>query len=135
MEYTVLSPWGATNTMDGCALNPRVKDLDHATIGLFAHFKQHSPILLNEIGKELKRRFPGCTVKALQYTKSTAEIRNDPEFDKELKEWLEDVDCVVSALGDAAHSFLLTILLISKSSESQLYLLRTAIMQKPQDMR
>ena len=100
MEYTVLSPWAKTDLKDGCGINKRPETLEGKTIGLFAHFKQHSPILLSLIGDELKKRY-NCNVTSLQYPVSTVEIPDDPEFDSRLKDWLKGVDCVVAALGDA----------------------------------
>lgn len=101
MKYTVLSPWAHTDTSDGRGLQPRVDTLNGKSIGLFAHFKQHSPILLELIRDALQERFPNARFSLLQYPKDTTEIVNDPDFDNKLKVWLAGVDVVVSALGDA----------------------------------
>ena len=57
MEYTVLSPRGDVDPIKTTALQPRVKDLNKATIGLYATFKEHWPIILEEIGKQIKERY------------------------------------------------------------------------------
>lgn len=101
MNYTVLSPWAHTDPSDGTGLRPRVSSLHGKTIGLFAHFKQHSPILLELIRDALAERFPDARFSLLQYPRDTTEIINDPAFDKKLKDWLGGMDVVVSALGDA----------------------------------
>ena len=57
MEYEVLSPQGDVDPIRQIALNPRVPDLNSATIGLFASFKQHWVIILDEIAKQNKITF------------------------------------------------------------------------------
>lgn len=101
MNYTVLSPWAHIDNTDGTELKPRIDDLNGKTIGLFAHFKQHSPMLLDVIREELQNRYPEACFTTLQYPRDTIEIQNDPDFDVELKRWLGGVDAVISALGDA----------------------------------
>lgn len=96
----VLSPWAEIDDANACGISERVKDLNSCTIGLFAHFKKHAVILLDEVQRQLENRFPGAQFKRIQYVKNCVEIRNDPAFAAELDEWLQDVDIVVAAYGD-----------------------------------
>jgi hypothetical protein len=42
MDYEVLSPWAHVDKADAATMQPRLKDLNGKTIGLFSHFKEHS---------------------------------------------------------------------------------------------
>ncbi len=101
MQYTVLSPWAETDNSNACALNPRLTTLDGKTIGMFSHFKGHSPYILREIEKELIKKYPNAKFSYLQYPKDTQEIINDKEFQPVFKKWLSEVDGVIGAYGDA----------------------------------
>lgn len=100
-KLKALSPWAEVDYEDARGLNPRVDTLDGKCIGLFAHFKGHSFLILDEIQKELAKRYPTATFTVLQYPKDTSEIENDPEFLPKFEEWLDGVDTVVAAYGDA----------------------------------
>ena len=52
-KLKALSPWAEVNYEDAKGINPRVDTLDGKRIGLFAHFKGHSFLILDEIQKEL----------------------------------------------------------------------------------
>ena len=56
MNYTVLSPWAEVSSTQVCALNPRLDTLNGRTIGMFSHFKGHSPYILREVEKEAARQ-------------------------------------------------------------------------------
>jgi hypothetical protein len=101
VKYTVRSPWGEVDSSGRKGLSPRVDTLDGKTVGLFAHFKEHAPLMLAEIGRMLKREFPGAEFLPIQYTADTKEIKNDPEFRPFFLEWLDRVDAVIGAYGDA----------------------------------
>jgi len=96
----VYSPWAEVDNSGAIALNPRLDTLEGKTIGLFAHFKAHSPIMLQVVADLLKERFPTARFKSIQLKIDTAEACKLPEFDAELKEWLKDVDGVIAAYGD-----------------------------------
>ncbi|HHT16362.1 MAG TPA: hypothetical protein GXZ77_01390 [Papillibacter sp.] len=96
----VYSPWAEVDNSGAIALNPRLDTLEGKTIGLFAHFKGHSPIMLQVIADLLHERYPTARFKSIQLKVDTAEAVNIPEFDAELKEWLKDVDGVIAAYGD-----------------------------------
>lgn len=96
-----LSPWAEVDYEDAKGLTPRVDTLDGKRIGLFAHFKGHSFLILDEIQKELTKRYPTATFTVLQYPRDTSEIENDPEFLLKFEEWLDGVDTVIAAYGDA----------------------------------
>ena len=97
----VLSPWAEVDYAGARGLNPRVDNLDGKRIGMFAHFKGHSPVILKAVEEELTQRYPNATFTYLQYPKDTREAEHDPEFRPVLEEWLKDVDCVIAAYGDA----------------------------------
>lgn len=96
----IYSPWAEIDNSGAIALNPRLDTLEGKTIGLYAHFKGHSPIMLQVIADLLHERFPTAKFKSIQLKVDTAEAVNIPEFDAELKEWLKDVDGVITAYGD-----------------------------------
>ena len=101
MEYTVLSPWAEVAAERTTPLNPRLDTLEGKTIGMFSHFKGHSPLILKEIEKEILKTIPNVKFSYLQYPKDTREIKDDPEFLPVFKEWLAGVDGVIAAYGDA----------------------------------
>lgn len=101
MYNNVLSPWASVDFAEARGINPRPASLDGKTVGMFSHFKEHSPIMLRELEVLLKEKLPNTNFKHLQYPVDTREIVNDPDFDPILKEWLTDVDVVISAYGDA----------------------------------
>lgn len=100
MEYEVLSPLGESDVVIR-GLNPRVKSLEGATIGLFAGFKQHWPLILKEVESQLSQRFPTARFSHYQYVKDTTEIEKDEEYRNAFEVWLKGVDAVISSYGDA----------------------------------
>ena len=100
-SYTALSPWAEVDYADAKGLTPRLDTLEGKTIGLFAHFKGHSFLILKEIENELAKRYPTARFTTLQYPKDTSEIEHDPDFLPKFKEWLAGVDGVIAAYGDA----------------------------------
>ena len=107
MEYTVLSPRGDVDPIKTTALQPRVKDLNKATIGLYATFKEHWPIILEEIGKQIKERYPGAKFTSYQYKEDlnaytqVAELSKDERCRPEFEEWLKQCDTVIVGNADA----------------------------------
>ena len=95
------SPWAEVDSANAVVLNPRLDTLEGKTIGLYAHFKGHSPVMLEILSELLSQRYPNTRFKAIQLKRDTIEAFNLPEFDKELRTWLEDVDGVITAYGDA----------------------------------
>lgn len=95
------SPWATVDGSDPVVLNPRLDTLDGKTIGLYAHFKGHSPVMLQILSELLAERYPNTRFKAIQLRRDTMEAFKLPDFDAELKEWLADVDGVITAYGDA----------------------------------
>ena len=70
MEYEVLSPRGDVDPIRQIALNPRVPDLNLATVGLFASFKERWVLILDEIAKQIQERYPGAQFTRFRYTKT-----------------------------------------------------------------
>jgi len=107
MEYSVLSPRGEVDPIKTIGLQPRLPDLNNKTIGLFATFKKHWALIVNEIGRQLKERYPSIKLTNFRYTKDlnsytqVAEIGKDPEVRPAFEKWLEGVDAVVVGNGDA----------------------------------
>ena len=100
-RMTVLSPWGEVDLTDASALAPRLDSLEGKTIGMFSHFKGHSPLILKEVEAELAKRWPTARFSYLMYPKDTKEIQDDPEFLPVFQQWLSQVDGVIAAYGDA----------------------------------
>jgi len=101
MEYEVLSPWAEVDYSGAKGLSKRLDALDGKVIGLFAHFKEHSPLMLAEIANQLSAAYPTATFLPLQYPKDTKEIDHDPDFKPVFLDWLDKIDGVISAYGDA----------------------------------
>lgn len=97
----LFSPWAAVDCSDPVVLNPRLDTLEGKTIGMYSHFKGHSPVILDILAQLLSQRYPTTKFKFLQLKRDTMEAFNLPDFDRELKEWLKDVDGVITAYGDA----------------------------------
>jgi len=101
MEYEVLSPWAEVDRSDAAVMQPRLNNLNGKMVGLFSHFKEHSPLILKEVERQLKERFPAAGFSHYQYPMDTTEIMNDDKYKPSFMEWLKGVDSVVSAYGDA----------------------------------
>lgn len=101
MTYTVLSPWAKVGAEKTIALNPRLDTIDGKTIGMFSHFKGHSPYILKEVENEILKTHPTTKFSYFQYPRDTSEVRNDPDYLSKFKEWLSGVDGVIAAYGDA----------------------------------
>lgn len=107
MEYEVLNPCGNVEPSQAIGLNERVADLNKATIGLFTTFKEHWVLILDEIARQLKQRFPGATFTSFQYVQDlnsytqVAEVAKDPDYRPKFEEWVKGVDAVIVANADA----------------------------------
>jgi len=107
MEFEVLNPCGDVEPLQTVGLNQRVADLNQATIGLFTTFKEHWVLILEEIAKQLKQRYPGAKFTSFQYVEDlncytqVAELAKDLERRPQFEEWLKDVDTVIVANADA----------------------------------
>ena len=107
MEYQVLSPYAEVDPIVQIGLSPRVPDLNQATIGLYATFKEHWTLILMEIAKQLKQLYPGVEFSYFEYPKDlnaytqVAELAKDPEFRPKFEEWVGGVDGVIVANADA----------------------------------
>lgn len=82
-------------------LAPRLDGLAGRTIGLYAHFKGHAVVILDEVARELSRRWPDLRFTHFQYTKEITELVDDPEWAPRAAEWAAGVDAVICAYGDA----------------------------------
>ena len=87
-----------------------MSDLNNKPIGLFAWFKGHWVLILEEVARQLQERYPNIKFTRFQYTKNldsynqVAEIAKDPEVRPLFEEWLSGVDAVISANGDAGSA-------------------------------
>jgi hypothetical protein len=100
MDYEVLSPWAEVDPVPARGLLPRVTDLNGKTIGLFAFFKQHAPMVMQEVERQLKERFPKAKFSHYQYPKHVKEVLKDEQYLPSFQEWLKGVDTVVTGQGD-----------------------------------
>lgn len=101
MNYTVLSPWAASEAQQPFPLSPRLDTLSGKTIGLYAHFKGHAVKILDEVAAELSRRYPDIRFTHFQYLKEITEIIGDPEWSQKAKDWAGGCDGIITAYGDA----------------------------------
>ena len=102
-----MNPRAETDPIEVIGLNPRLDDLNGKTIGLYATFKLHWVLILEEVGKQLKERYPDIKLTRFQYTKDlnsytqVAEVAKDPDVRPEFEDWLSGVDAVIVANADA----------------------------------
>ena len=68
------SPWAFVDASNSKPLSPRLDTLEGKTIGLFSHFKGHSPLMLQVLSDILSKKYPDIHFKALQYKKDTSEV-------------------------------------------------------------
>ncbi|HVN97450.1 MAG TPA: hypothetical protein VMT62_13555 [Syntrophorhabdaceae bacterium] len=107
MQYEALNPRGDVDPVHTIGLQPRVKNLNNITLGLYATFKIHWVQILDEIGRQLQHRYPKMKIARFQYTKDlnaytqVAEVAKDPEVRPAFEKWLKGVDAVLTANGDA----------------------------------
>ncbi len=101
MDYEVLSPWAHVDKAGSALMKPRLGDLKGKTIGLFSHFKEHSPLILKEVERQIKEKVPSARFSHYQYVRDTTEILNDGENKPHFMDWLKGLDAVISAYGDA----------------------------------
>jgi hypothetical protein len=100
MDYEVLSPWAEVDPVEVKPLQPRLKDLNGKTIGLYAHFKDQAVIVQQEVETQLKQKYPRAQFKYFQYVVDTAEVINDTRYRASFEAWFNGIDAVVSAWGD-----------------------------------
>ena len=107
MEYSVLNPRGEAYPIETIGINPRVTDLNNKTIGLYTTFKQHWALILEEIARQLLKKYPTLKFKRFIYGKDlnsytqVAEVAKDPEYRPKFEEWVRDCDAVIVANADA----------------------------------
>jgi hypothetical protein len=100
MDYEVLSPWADVDPVTLRAISPRVTDLEGKTIGLFAYFKPHGPLIMAEVENRLRQRFPTAKFSHYHYPMQVSEIANDDEYRPAFEDWAKQVDTVVTGHGD-----------------------------------
>ena len=100
MEYEVLSPWAEIDPGELKSILPRVKDLEGKTIGLFAYFKPHGPLIMAEVENKLRQRFPSAKFSHYQNPLRVSEIVNHDEYKGGFEEWVKGVDTVITGHGD-----------------------------------
>jgi hypothetical protein len=107
MKYSVLSPRGNIDPIKTIALNPRVKDLNKATIGLYTTFKEHWVLVLDEIARQLQERYPGVKFTRFQYKEDlnaytqVAELSKDKKVRPAFEKWLKQCNTVIVGNADA----------------------------------
>jgi hypothetical protein len=106
-QFEVLSPRGDVDPLKQIAPTPRLTDLNKATIGLYTTFKEHWELILEEIAKQLKERYPGIEFTRFVYPEDlnsytqAAELAKDPRYRPQFEEWIKGVDGVIVANADA----------------------------------
>jgi len=107
MEYKVLNPRGEADPIKTIGLQPRLDNLKGKTIGLYATFKRHWVLILEEVGRQLMERCPDIKLTRFQYTKDlnsytqVAEVAKDPDVRPRFEKWLSQVDAAIVANADA----------------------------------
>ena len=100
MDYEVLSPWAEADPLPARGLMPRVTSLEGKTIGLYAFFKQHAPLIMREVERQLKEQFPTARFKHFQYPVHVKEVIQDENYRDSFKEFVQGVDTVITGNGD-----------------------------------
>jgi hypothetical protein len=100
MNYDVLTPWADVDPVPPRGLVPRVTDLEGKTIGLYAFFKQHAPLVMREVERQLKERFPTALFRHFQYPVHVKEVLQDDDYRSSFEEFVSGVDAVITGNGD-----------------------------------
>jgi len=99
-NYEVLSPWATADPKPLRGITPRFTDISGKKIGLYATSKRAPKPILTAVEKQLKERIPSIEtswyISSLPYSVMQVE---GPDKDK-FKEWVEEVDAVITAVGD-----------------------------------
>jgi hypothetical protein len=107
MEYEVLNPRADSEPVKNIPLNPRLKNFNNKTIGLYTTFKEHWALISDEIARQLLKKYPTLKFKRFIYGKDLnshnqiAEVAKDPDYLPKFKEWIKDCDAVITANADA----------------------------------
>lgn len=100
MQYTVLSPWAASDYTEKRPINPRLDTLSGKTIGLYASFKEYHPFFMLELERQLAAAVPDAKFSHFTYIVDTQELSADETWRPAFLEWLNGVDCVIGVGAD-----------------------------------
>lgn len=100
MDYEVLRPWADVDPIEPRGIAPRVSDLDGKTIGLFAFFKEWGPVIMQEVERQMKEKFPKAKFSHYHYPEHVAEVVKDDNYKESFEKWVNEVDTVVTGHGD-----------------------------------
>jgi hypothetical protein len=98
-SYEVLSPWAEADPVSLKGITSRLTDLSDKKVGLFCNSKRAAVLILNEVERKLKERYPPITTSWYEYTEVNVpeiETKNSAKF----QEWVKGVDGVILAVGD-----------------------------------
>ena len=98
-QFNVLIPWGEVDMVPAKGISPRITDLAGKTVGLYASYKVAAPSILGVVEAELEKRVPSVTTSKFS-GKDFVESALTLTDEKRLKDWLDTVDAVVTAVGD-----------------------------------
>ncbi len=99
-QYTVLSPWAASDHLVKQPICSRLNTLAGKTLGLYASFKEYHPFFMQELQRQLSALLPDTAFCHFTYIIDATEIRSDPAHYPEFRQWLSGVDAVVGVGAD-----------------------------------
>ncbi len=98
-EYQVLSPWANVDPLPLRGITPRVTELAGKKIGLLTNLKGAAKLILDEVEKKLKERYPSCETSWFRgQAFSVSELEKERVLD--FREWINGVDTVIVANAD-----------------------------------
>ncbi len=99
-QYAVLNPWAEVDPVPLKGLAPRLDTLNGKKIGLFINFKDTATMILTELEKKMREKYPGIDFVwwGDLKVKEPAELEG-PRKDK-FDEWVNLIDAAVFAVGD-----------------------------------
>jgi hypothetical protein len=97
-QYEVLSPWAEVDPLPVRGISPRISELAGKKIGLFYNGKRAAQPIMTVVEKKLKESFPSSELSHFVFAQNR-EVASTGEEEK-FRAWAEEVDTVVSAVGD-----------------------------------
>jgi hypothetical protein len=98
--FEVLSPWAEADPVPLKGISPRLAEIPGKKIGLYATTKKAPRPVLTVLEKKLKEAFPSVETSWYISTLPYAVMQVEGPDKEKFKNWLREVDAVITAIGD-----------------------------------
>lgn len=98
--FEVLSPWAEADPVPLKGITPRLTEIPGKKIGLYATTKKAPRPVLTVVEKKLKEAFPSVETSWYISTLPYAFMQVEGPDKEKFKNWLSEVDTVITAIGD-----------------------------------